>query len=569
MTAASKSAPSNRNFLVTLLAIALTLVLLGVGAFVYLFSGSPLSLLSGSDRPIAAATTLIPARSPFTFSLLTRPERLIDLQQALADADQRQSVRDEIDQLQQTLLTATGLDYERDLLPWMGEEVTFAYTNADLDGDRANGRQPGSMLLIEIAPDRLTQAQQFLQAFWQRRSLTGDVPKAQKLSGVRVLFSEAEDERAAPSLTSATALVGSQFVIFANDVRVLQQSIRAAQIGQSLAQNADYRQRADQLPKDRIALAYFEPAVITGSASDKNITDSKRVAVSFGLTRSGLVANTFMSPPSPDLPSQDSQRADTRNPQMNASSVLSADLLRYLPADSQLAFASHNLSELPFALVDAGFSLNALPDFLRLGETTQIGVSSLWGWAREYAIAQLGSNSRDWIAVVNHDSAGIDRLDGAATAQGYSSIPIAIGDRQATAWTRLKASNRRRSRRSATSGLETELLGLHLQQDTQQDTYEIFAGSLSAMESALAATQYPLAQTPRFEQAIAPLPKADEGFVYLDWPAIAPSLSQNLPIFNLIQIAAQPLLAHVDTLALTHSDSTVSAFIQLSESPSR
>lgn len=554
-----------------LLAIALTLVLLGVGAFVYLFSGSPLSLLSGSDRPIAAATTLIPARSPFTISLLTRPERLIDLQQALADAEQRQSARDEIDQLEQTLLAATGLDYERDLLPWMGEEVTFAYTDADLDGDRANGQQPGSMLLIEIAPDRLTQAQQFLQTFWQQRSLAGDVPKAQKLSGVRVLFSKAQGERAATSLTSATALVGSQFVIFANDVRVLQQSIRAAQIGQSLAQNAGYRQRADQLLKDRIALAYFEPAVITASklkedSSAKDAIDPKRVAVSFGLTRSGLVANTFMSPPSQDRP-----RANTRNPQMNDSSVLSTSLLRYLPADSQLAFASHGLSELPFALVDAGFSLNALPDFLRLGETTPVGVSSLWNWAREgYAIAQLGSNNRDWIAVVNHDSVGIDRLDGAAIAQGYSSVPIAIGERQATAWTRLKASNRRRSSRrssgrSATSGLETELLGLHL----QQDTYEIFAGSLLAMESALAAAQYPLAQTPRFERAIAPLPKSDEGFVYLDWPAIAPSLSQNLPVFNLIHIAAQPLLAHVDTLALTRNDSTVSAFIQLSESPRR
>ncbi|MGI8934060.1 MAG: hypothetical protein ACR2FS_08290, partial [Phormidesmis sp.] len=69
MTAAAQppDRPS-RTFAVGLLAVVLILLSIGIGGFWYLTTNSPLSLLFGGDRPIAAATAFIPARSPLTLS---------------------------------------------------------------------------------------------------------------------------------------------------------------------------------------------------------------------------------------------------------------------------------------------------------------------------------------------------------------------------------------------------------------------------------------------------------------------------------------------------------------------
>ena len=263
MAAAAQTSGANRSahaparrFFIGLLVLALYSVIAGVSVFFVLQAKSPLTLLNLSDRPIAAATVFIPARSPFSLSLLTRPERLIALQQAVASPAERQPFLDEVDQIKQTLKTTTGLDYDQDIQPWMGEEISFAVTTFDLDSDSQNGEQSGYLLAIEIAPERQQQAQAFLQLLWQRRALAGQVPVSEQSSGVRMLFSPRASTQS--DLTAATALVGDQFVLFANEPQVLRQSIRSAHTSQNLGQNAAYRQSVSQLPEPRVGLAYFD-----------------------------------------------------------------------------------------------------------------------------------------------------------------------------------------------------------------------------------------------------------------------------------------------------------------------
>ncbi|MEL6262746.1 MAG: DUF3352 domain-containing protein [Cyanobacteria bacterium J06626_6] len=555
---APANGPSSRffssAFFKGLLSIALTLVLLGVGAFAYLSTSSPLSLLAGSDRPIAAATVFIPKRSPFTLSLLTNPERLLTLEQAIADADQRQIALDEANQLKRTLLEATGLDYDQDIQPWIGDEVTFAYTDLDLDIDPSNGAQPGYLIAVEIAPDRQQQAQSFLQLFWQQQALTGNSPTGTQISGVRVLSSSKRFR----SMATATALVGDRFVIFANDSRVIARSIRSAQTAANLAQTANYRESAAQLPQSRLALAYFDSHLfnqpkVNQPQAYQQLT-ANHLAISFSLTPAGLIANA-------KLPgSAASQRLDKP-----------VDAMTYLPADSKVALASRQLTQLGDLRSEVGIRLSALPNFLTAGQTVEQtpeaegDFTALWNWAQaDYALGQIGSGgSQDWILVVARDGAdaveGINNVDSAAIAQGYSVVPITIGDYRATAWTRFQASQKRTA---AASRLETELLGLHL----QLDRYEIFAGSLAAMNSALAAPANSLLQSERFVQAIAPLPQPNQGYTYIDWPALTPTISRAFPLFGLIQATARPLLRHIDVVTATRDRDTASLFIQLKAS---
>ena len=597
--AGEKRMRRKQSFFVVLGAIALSLTLVGGLGFAYLKASSPLSLLTGSKRPIAAATMFVPSRAPFTISLLAKPDQLMALQQAVVGAGQREQARAEVAQIQQTLLQTTGLDYERDIQPWMGEEVTYAYTDVDLDKEAANGRQPGYFVAVEIAPDRQPEAQSFLQLFWQQRSLSGDVLKSEQVNGVRVISVEPVPNTSVSkaAISSATALVGDQFVMFSNDVRVIRRSLHAAQTTQNLAQNFAYRQAVDALPPQRIALAYFDTALLgkadlaesgSGISSD-NERDSEVsssalapptfTAVSIGLTRTGITADLKVAETAMQQRPQPGKRAGQIDLPDNAapdSAVLEAslsDALRYLPASSEVAVVGQSLS----MLLSSDTVSPLLPDFLHLGESlSENPWQQLTG---DYALAQMSgrrASSRDWILALRRGAETEKRvrsLDKAALKAGYSVVPVSLVESggsaavsdlpteaavdEATAWTRFKVGRRRQS----ASDLETELLGFHL----QRGNYEIFANSLEAVNSAISAPMAPLQKSHRFLQAISPLEGSTGAYVYLDWPIIAPAIGQQLPAVGKIDRAMRPLSSHIQAVAATRDEDTAHVFIQLKE----
>lgn len=590
MTAAAPKSEANRSkrpffssgFFGGLIALILTLIAAGVSGFIVLTANSPLALLQGGDRPIAAAAAFVPASSPFTLSLLTQPDKLVALQRAIPQGKrssaaevaagkkgaqpgskpakqltpQQQAVR-EVDQLKQSLLTHTGLDYERDIRPWIGNEVTFALTDADLDRDRANGEQAGYLVAVEIAADQQQQARECLQLFWQRQALVGKSPRAEQTSGVRILYGDA-----------ATALVGDRFVIFANDVRVLRRSVRAAQSVTNLAQNRAYRQSVAQLPEDRLGLAYLDTAFLNGTDLNGAKTAHSFVAVGLGITRTGITAavrlpNTapvnFLTASAPEKPA-----AANRELSPDIEPKLTG-LLKFFPANTPLALVSKNLNQLAPTLTAAGLP-STLPDFFQLGAQSDGQPTSdnqtAWDWVKaDYALGKINAGKEgDWLLAIapkaDQRAKGIAQLDASAKEKGYIAVPVAIGDGEAIAWTRFKTSGR-----AAITSLETEILGLRL----QQGEYEILASSLAAMEAALAAGQNSLLTTERFMQAIASLPPTDSGYLYANWSAIEPALSQVFPALTQIKSLARPLFSHLDALAATREGQAASVFIRLAQ----
>lgn len=595
MTVAAPQSKANRSkrpffssgFFGSLIALILTLIVAGISGFMVLTANSPLALLQGSDRPIAAATAFVPASSPFTLSLLTQPDKLVALQRAIlqekgsaaevaaskrgAQADsklakqltpQQEAVR-EVTQLKQSLLARTGLDYERDIRPWIGSEVTFALTEADLDRDQANGEQAGYLVAVEIAANQQQQARQCLQLFWQRQALIDKSPRSEQISGVRVLYGD-----------TATALVGDRFVIFANDVRVLRRSIRAAQNVTNLAQNRAYRQSVALLPEDRLGLAYLDTAFLNGANLNGAKTAHSFVAVGLGITRAGITAAARLPDTAPanrltvgaDIPAKPAAVSRELSPDVESKLM---GLLKFFPANTPLALVSKNLSQLAPTLSASGLP-SALPDFLQLEsrlEVRSVGQPNsnnqvAWDWIKaDYALGKIGAGEdSDWLLAIapkaDRRAEGIAQLDALAKEKGYIALPVAMGDSEAIAWTRFKTSER-----AATDSLETEILGLRL----QQGEYEILASSLAAMEAALAAGQNSLLNTERFTQAIASLPPTDSGYLYANWSAIEPALSQAFPALKPIKLVARPLFSHLDAVAATREGQTASVFIRLAQ----
>ena len=543
--------PASRTFFVGLISIALMLISVGIGAFWYLTANSPLSLLDEGDRPIAAATAFVPANTIATFSLLTNPEKLIALQQALPDTAREQVIA-ESEQIKQKVFKNSPLDYDLDIQPWAGNEVTVALTDLDLDFDDTNGQQPGYLLAVEIEPERSQQARESLQLFWQRQSLTGNTPRSELLNGVRVLYSDRDSKRNPQPIGTATALIGNQFVLFANDLHVIHSSLRATETATNLAQNRAYRKAADQLPQDRLGLAYLNTSGITSRARGKA---PDFTAVSISPKPTGLMATAL-------LPNQSEKDRDRRtvSRRVRRSGESSVDRFKFMPADSVIAFTSQDINQLRPVLEAANLSLR-LPDFLDLrspADSEENDLSdrlktenSAWRWATgEYAIAKQGKGkSGDWVLAIQRNPEGVAQLDTAAKARGYNAIPLTIGDQEAIAWTKFEA---RPQRRQSSSALETEILGLHLQRGDD----EIFASSIAAMDDALGGTNQSLLSSPQFTQAMKPIQTDNDssidGYLYVDWAKGSSALT-GLPLFKNIETTLRPITRRIEALVATKS----------------
>ncbi|MFK8183097.1 MAG: DUF3352 domain-containing protein [Phormidesmis sp.] len=559
-----------------IVSLALVLFTLGGSFFRYLTTPNPIEVTQSGA--IAAATTFVPATSPFSISLLTSPEVLFALNQANApvspadNAPRGQQASSEAQPLKQTLkqnlLAVTGLDYDQDLLPWLGNEITFSLTATDLDFDQANGAQPGYLLVAAISPQRQREAREFLQLLWQQRTLAGTRLQSQQMSGVQMLYGDGLN-----TVTAASALVGDRFIVFANDVRVLRRSIRAAQSAMNLAQNRTYRNTVAQLSEERVGLAYFNSDLLGGEVSNPGMaTHRMHTAMSMELAPGGLVARLRRSDGSAVFGS-----SAMRGP---------AAAMKFVPAESAWAIASTDLTQLLKSPKAVGLTPKELPRFLSLGQPWDEPaaydamlptVLSEWAWAsNDYALTKVDN---DWVLSVARDEAGMAQLDAAAQQKGYSAVPVALdeddedGDgevddegTEAIAWTRFKAKQTKQnpSYRTSSSRLETEVLGLHL----QQGNYEIFASSLGAMSQALSAPGRSLHDSAQFAQAVKVLPNPNHGYLYLNKAKAAELIRRQVPAAQRIIKATDPLFSYVRSLSATQSRTqdgeTVSLFIQMS-----
>ncbi|NJL22350.1 MAG: DUF3352 domain-containing protein [Leptolyngbyaceae cyanobacterium SM1_3_5] len=162
----SDTPPRLRTFFYLLIAIVATLLLAGLGGLVWLASGNPFAALSSGDRA-PSAIVFVPRQAPAVVSLLVNPDRLEAFRLASVRPAERRRARAQIDRLKQNLLQRTGLDYQQDIQPWIGDEVTFAVTAPDFDRDPTNGAQAGYLLAIASRDAR--QAREFLQLFGRSR----------------------------------------------------------------------------------------------------------------------------------------------------------------------------------------------------------------------------------------------------------------------------------------------------------------------------------------------------------------------------------------------------------------
>lgn len=556
-----------RSFFSFLIAGVLALLGLSAGGFYWLTTHTPLNLLAGGPTTTPAAAVFVSKQTPLLASMLVNPDRLEALRQVFATPEQRSRSHAEFEQIKKSLLANTGLDYSRDIQPWIGDEITLAVLDIDFDGDSNNGKQSG--FLLAVSSKNVGRSQQFLDSYWRKQSRADKTVQSEIYKGVQINYKQVPTAnkktypisplnplflpKATLPPSFATAAVGGSsdsgsnpsFVLFANSPTVIRDAVNnVAAANLNLNNSPNYQKAFQQLTEGRIALAFVN---LPQSATEQNPQVSlNSLAVAVGVNRRGLLAQTALV----------TSRENTASPTL----FEPVKALQYIPSASPVAVASTDLKNF-WADLSSAVSANA--EVSKLVDRTLADIQQVWGvnlqqdifnWVQgEYALGLLpnSSNSADWIfaAEKSADSPkAIDKLDEIARSKEYSIGSFTLRNQKITAWTQLTTSQNFGKKNNRKSAIETEAKGVR----ATVGKYEIFTTSVEAMDAALEAAETgSLVANQDFQTSIEPLPPSNNGYFYLDWPSSRAIWEKQIPLLRLIELSARPLFDHLRSLTVT------------------
>ncbi|MBW4440484.1 MAG: DUF3352 domain-containing protein [Plectolyngbya sp. WJT66-NPBG17] len=520
-----------RSFLNTVAAIAVSLLLVATIGFSWIFAQSPLSLLKGSSQSSPTAAMFVSKQAPVIASLLVNPDRLESLRQVGTKPSDRATTRREFEQFKQGILGKSELDYRRDVQPWLGDEITAAITTLDIDRDEANGKAAG--YLLALATKDTERSREFLQVFWQKRAIAGTDLAFDDYKGTKIIYGKVETESV--PMTVATAIVGRQYVLFANSPKVLRDAINNVQaVELNLEHSSEYQQAIAALDRGRIGVVFANLPQLAELNGQEITETASSAAISLGLDRKGLIAETAII--------RDGTEANSMKQPVDA--------LKYVPAIAPISASGINLDQLWSGLSsDGAVSKWVNSPIGALGKRWNLDLpQDIFNWVKgEYALALMPkSETLDWVFVADKTAdpgaeTAIARLDELGKAQGITTGTIQIGDQPVSVWTRLGSAD-------AAKKIDAEVVGVH----TTIDKYEIFTTSMDAMNTVLNAKKNVLANSKTFDQAIAVLQKENAGYLYLDWETAQTILEKQLPILKVAELVGEPLFEHLRSLTASN-----------------
>lgn len=550
----------------------------------------------------------VPRQAPAVVSLLVNPDQLESFRLAVAKPKDRRRARADVAELKQSLLGNTGLSYEQDIRPWLGEELTLAVSTLDVDRDSTNGKQPGYLLAIATKdPER---SREFLQLFWQKRAIAGTDLVFEQYKGVKLIYgSKAEvatgqnpstkgksgSKQKSPfgkgssvpssnpysfiqSPSLASAAVGNRYILFASHPKVLRDAINNVQAPDLSLASADfYEQSINSLTQPRIGVSFInlpglsswlaqETAVAgkdpVGSSSAKALSPAyETMTIALKLDKQGLLAETALT--------------GNKKDGVQATLAQPVNALQYIPAGSALSASGVNLDRLWSGLESDLKSYETVSQLINqplaeLQKRWKIDLpKDVFSWVKgEYALGFMPDSTDDWVFVAQRaDSSsakqGIDRLDEIAKEQGLSAGPLQLGDRTVFAWTQLTTGTGKKN--DSAPALQANVKGVH----TAINNYEVFTSSIALMDKVLKAEDS-LIKDRNFQTAIEPLLQPNNGYLYLDWLASQPNLESQFPLLKLVELTGKPLFDHLKSLTISSygNQSGVQrggAFIKLTE----
>ncbi|BAZ02433.1 hypothetical protein NIES37_64450 [Tolypothrix tenuis PCC 7101] len=532
------------SFFTFLVAGAIAFILFVIGGYYWFFVKSPVNLVASSS-PQSSAAIFVSKFSPITVSLLVNPDKLQALER-----------EGELSKLKTSLLAKSNIDYQEDIQPWLGNEITLAVTSLDIDREPENGQQPG--YLLALATTQPQKSREFVDLLFSKRVLAGGNLATEEYEGVKLIY----DNPPPKQEFLAGAVVGNEFVLFANDLKVLKDAINNVQAPDlNLNSYVQYQKATEQLPKGAVAAAFLNfPSLAKWQGLELQESTYDSEIISFVLNSKGLIAETsFLS--------ATSLENVTASPAPSLSKPVGA--LQYIPTSAGLAISGTNLSNLgdtdlaklwkqvtaTLAVSKEGVKSKMAKPLTDLQNRWGINLpEDIFSWVEgEYAIALLPQKqpaSNSWVFVVEQSpkvAEGIARLDAIASAKGLNVNSLSLNQQKISAWTELIANSNKADVKPSAYTVETKVQGVH----TTLGNYEIFASDLETMAEILNAKDNSLIKNRDFQDSIAAIPQPNQGYIYLDWTKSQKLVERQLPILKLVEVVGKPFFENLRSLTVS------------------
>lgn len=555
------------------------MLLLGIGLLGSLALRSPLYLLERGGQAVPEALQFVPKQSVLVASVLTRPDRLAQLWDYLADPKQRKTLRNDRERLERALLAQTGLTYEQDFQPWLGEELTAALVTPDLDQDPSNGVTPGYLVVLPCQDS--DKARSTLELLWQGRALAGEPLIFEDLGGARLIYSQGTTPAASIRRSPlATAMVANRFILAANDAAVLRQAIAAAQAqGNNVATDGRYKLALKGLSRPRVGLLVVNlPQIDRWLHPDRAVTlaqvpQSEQPLVDWGLISLGLDRQGILA---------DAAWVAAAGHRLSPHHQVLTDwysLVRYLPETLGLASVGLNLVDLDDQIrpwispwVQGGMKEVAFPWMPEGGVSPPALGARLGTMDQRYALGlDLGATVGlpQWLLVSPNSASTLElvhTLEQQAQAQGLGHSRLDILGHSTTVWTRLSLRQEPSVIRATSPPIQvqTEVVGLRAEISQNQ----VLSTSPEMMAQALSRDQRP-GEAPAWTDDLHRFPEGGESYLHLQWPPLEAYLQRQVPQFRLWETVANPVLKHLQSITLTSYGQTdrvqrAALFIELS-----
>ncbi len=350
-----------------------TIALVGTTAVAYWLVQNVITFLPAGSK-------LVPQTALATLSVSTNPQQWEKLQQ-LGPANLRDNLKQKIQNLQQTFLTASGFDYQRDIQPWIGSEVMIGYLPQS-DSQTPGKWEDSLVLVLPVAQPWVT------PQVASQLSKVGLTPRNYK--GVMLQESPA----GAQNPFSVTVLDNA--VVVTNSPKTMEMVVDAQQSGTTIANLPGYAQALSKLNSSQaVAQLYLNLPEIQntlGSATAKPVGDQASFQGYQGIATSIDVQSQNIRLQGVSWLKPDSKLKFTANNQIRL-------IPQKLPADTLFIVSGSSMQQFWLDLIEGQGNplLPVSPEAVRSGLKSYTNLdldADLLDWMRgEFALALVPSRA--------------------------------------------------------------------------------------------------------------------------------------------------------------------------------
>jgi Protein of unknown function (DUF3352) len=532
-----------RSLIIAIAIGAIAASIVGISAYGWISEHRSLLLLQRTVTTPPATAGFVAKTAPAVISFVANLDDLANLDRLATPAPQRQQTNLAIEQWQQQISDRLHLNYQHEIAPWLGEELTVAIAELDYDKLPQNGAQPGYLAVLSSKNPEVSR--QKIQAWWDKQA-TQQRLKFQSYQGVKIGYSRRD--------RLASAIVDDRYVVFANHPQVLRTAIdNFAASDRNILDNPDYQAVLAENNHHKIGIGYARLPKLARWLGREVGAKYAFAGINFGVDRQGLISDLSLYPHS-------TQSVAALPPVTIPSGLIST--LQFLPRQSKIALAGKDLRQWRQQFTNIFPPTKQLDRAIERTLTIldrQIGVDldrDILNWTTgEYALAAIPKPDRhttDWVFVVERTQptqvdAAIAHFDELASLAGYNvgSIPLPLPDHQVIGWTKLITATT-----TDTPELIAKVAGVHT---TVDDKYTIVASSIAAMDLTLKAIdRQSLLDSDRYHRATPLLTATATGYLYGNWQTIEPLLPKQLRDRSVVKLVGKSLLAGLPNISISH-----------------